>query len=187
VPIDPSTDVTAILQEWREGSPEALERLMGIVYAELRRLAAHYLSRERTGHTLQPTALVHEAYVRLIDQRVPWQGRTHFFGVAAQMMRRVLVDHARSRQAEKRGGDGERVTLSAAEGLAQTPGIDLLALDAALEKLGALDERQARIVELRYFGGLTNEETALAIGVSAATVKREWTLARAWLKRELSA
>ena len=187
MPIEPSTDVTAILQEWRQGSPEALERLMEIVYAELRRLAAQYLSRERSGHTLQPTALVHEAYVRLVDQRVPWESRAHFFGVAAQMMRRVLVDHARSRRAEKRGGDSDRVTLSAAEGLAKTPEIDLVALDAALEKLAALDPRQARIVELRYFGGLTNEETAEALGVSVATVKREWALARAWLKGKLSA
>ena len=181
----PPTDVTAILQDWREGNAEALPRLLDAVYAELRRLARHYLSQERAGHTLQPTALVHEAYMKLVDQRVSWQNRAHFFAVAAQAMRRVLVDHARGHLAQKRGGAQERVTLSAAEGLA-APEVDLIALDSALEKLAALDPRQSQIVELRYFGGLTNEETAEALGISPATVKREWTVAKAWLRKALS-
>jgi RNA polymerase sigma factor (TIGR02999 family) len=187
VPSDPSTDVTAILEQWRAGKPEAREQLMDVVYAELRRLARIYLSRERASHTLQPTALVNEAYMRLVDQRLPWQSRAHFLGIAAQMMRRVLVDHARSRKAGKRGGDALKVTLSAAEGLSASNEIDLIALDAALDRLAALDARQSRIVELRYFGDLTNEQTAEALDLSPATVKREWTVARAWLKKALSA
>jgi RNA polymerase sigma factor (TIGR02999 family) len=182
----PPTDVTAILQDWRQGNAEALPRLLEAVYAELRRLARHYLSQERAGHTLQPTALVHEAYMKLVDQRVSWQNRAHFFAVAAQAMRRVLVDHARSHLAQKRGGAQERVTLSAAEALGTAPEVDLVALDTALEKLGRLDPRQSQIVELRYFGGLTNEETAEALGISPATVKREWTVAKAWLRNALS-
>jgi len=155
----------------------------------LRRIAAGYLRRERDGHTLQPTALVNEAYMRLVDQRdVTWQNRAHFLGIAAQVMRRILVDHARARLTAKRGGGVAPITLAGAAhgGAQETDDVDLLALHDALERLAALDPEQARLVELRYFGGLTIEETAEALGVSPATVKREWALARAWLRRELS-
>ena len=167
------------------------EELMAAVYDELRRLARGYLRRERQGHTLEPTALVHEAYLRLVDQtRVDWQGRTHFFAVGAQMMRRLLVDHARRHDRKKRGGDFRQVTLgeAAAPLFGQSLGRDeLLALEGALDKLAALDERQARIVELRFFAGLTVDEAAAALGVSKRTVEADWTHARAWLRRELSA
>jgi RNA polymerase sigma factor (TIGR02999 family) len=157
---------------------------MPLVYTELRKLAASYLRVERPDHTLQPTALVHEAYLRLVDQRsVNWQNRAHFFGIAAQMMRRILVDHARRRQAAKRDGATYRLYTSEEEATARDP--ELLALDEALSGLEALDARQARIVELRFFGGLTVEETAEVAGVSPATVKREWRTARAWLAREI--
>ena len=172
-----------------QGDPRAASRLMPLVYEELRRLAASYMRRERPGQTLQATALVHEAYVRLIrpgDQ--PWTGRTHFLAIAALSMRQVLVDRARRRGAAKRGGADQRITLDDAMLAAPTPdaGIDLVALDAALTRLAELDALQARIVELRYFGGLTVEETAAAVGMSPATVKRHWTLARAFLKRALA-
>ena len=181
----PERGVTALLKDWSGGDPTALERLMPLVYGELRKLAASYLRAERSGHTLQPTALVHEAYLRLVDQRsVNWQNRAHFFGIAAQMMRRILVDHARRRQAAKRDAAAYRLpTLSGAESVARDP--ELLALDEALTGLAALDAEQARIVELRFFGGLTVEETAEVTGVSPATVKREWQTARAWLAREI--
>jgi RNA polymerase sigma factor (TIGR02999 family) len=163
---------------------------MPLVYDELRRLAASYIRRERAGQTLQATALVHEAYVRLIGEKAHnWQNRTHFLAIAALSMRQILVQRARARNAAKRGGDPERITLD--ENLLRAPSgntvqeIDLVALDAALEKLAALDARQAKVVELRYFGGLSVEEAADVLGISAATVKRDWTLARAWLKREL--
>jgi RNA polymerase sigma factor (TIGR02999 family) len=177
-----------LLERATAGDPQAASRLMPLVYDELRRLAASYLRRERKGQTLQATALVHEAYVRLIGPgERPWTGRTHFLAIAARSMRQVLVDRARRRQAAKRGGDPERLTLDDAVLAAPDPGrgIDLTALDDALNQLEALDPQQARIVELRYFGGLTVEETADAIGVSPATVKRHWTLARAFLKRAL--
>jgi RNA polymerase sigma factor (TIGR02999 family) len=182
---EPERAVTALLRDWSGGDQAALERLMPLVYAELRKLAASYLRSERPNHTLQPTALVNEAYLRLVDQRnVNWQNRAHFFGIAAQMMRRILVDHARRRQAGKR--DAAPYLLQAS---ADLPGgfrdLELLALDEALRGLAALDTRQARIVELRFFGGLTVEETAEAAGVSPATVKREWRTARAWLAREI--
>jgi RNA polymerase sigma factor (TIGR02999 family) len=164
---------------------------MAAVYDELRRLARGYLRRERSGHTLEPTALVHEAYLRLIDQtRVDWRGRTHFFAVGAQMMRRLLVDHARRHDRKKRGGDFRQVTLAAdaAPLLGRSlDRADLLALDDAMEKLSALDSRQARIVELRFFAGLRVDEVAEALGVSKRTVEADWTHARAWLRRELSA
>jgi RNA polymerase sigma factor (TIGR02999 family) len=188
-PEDPSRhEVTRLLRLWSEGDSQALESLMPLVYGELRRLAGHYLRSERPDHTLQPTALVHEAYLRLVDQKsVAWQNRAHFFGIAAQMMRRVLVDHARRRKAAKR--DGSLCRAGAADGEADIEAVDrdseILALDQALSRLEALDARQSRIVELRFFGGLTVEETAEAAGVSTATVKREFRTARAWLRQEL--
>jgi RNA polymerase sigma factor (TIGR02999 family) len=182
------TDITQLLLAWGDGRREALDDLMPIVYADLRRVAAGYMRREAAGHALQPTALVHEAFVRLVDQkRVKWRNRAHFFGVAAGLMRRILVDHARRRRAEKRGGGWERVTLAGDE--AATDGhkeIDVLALDEALERLAEFDPQQVRIVELRYFGGLTIEETAEVVGISPATVVREWTIAKAWLRADLS-
>jgi RNA polymerase sigma factor (TIGR02999 family) len=173
------------------GDERAIEKLMPLVYDELRRLAASYLRRERPGQTLQATALVNEAYVRLISERAHnWQNRTHFVAIAALSMRQILVQRARRRHAVKRGGDPERITLDEQllpAARAGSPGdVDVLALDAALDQLAKLDERQAKVVEMRYFGGLTVEETAEALGISPATVKREWTLARAWLKRELT-
>jgi RNA polymerase sigma factor (TIGR02999 family) len=185
-----SSDVTDLLQRWQHGDRDALERLMPLVYEELHRIASRYLARERSGHTLQSTALVHEAFVKLVDQRrVEWQNRAHFFGLAAQAMRRILVDHARSRARLKRGADGERVSIEIADQAAPSDVIDpadALAVDAALQKLEHLDAAQARIVELRFFGGLTVEETAEVLATSASTVKREWTIARAWLYRELA-
>lgn len=160
---------------------------MPFVYDELRRLADHYLRQERPDHTLQPTALVHEAYLRLVDQsRVEWQSRAHFIGVAAQLMRRILVDYARRHHASKRGGFREKLSLDEAVDYSQTRDLDLVALDDALNALEQFDERQSRIVELRFFGGLTIEETAEALGVSPATVKVEWNMAKAWLRREIS-
>jgi RNA polymerase sigma factor (TIGR02999 family) len=180
--------VTQLLVDWSNGDPSALDKLMPVVYDELRRLASNYLRRERAGHTLQPTALVNEAYLKLVDQRkARWQNRAQFFGVAAQLMRRILVDHARIRQAQKRGGsDQQQLSLSQADQVAEKPDIDLLALHEALNDLALIDEQQARIVELRFFGGLTIEETAEVLAISHATVERDWTLARAWLRRELS-
>ena len=187
-------DVTGLLIAWSEGDRAALDALLPVVYAELRRQARRALRRETAGHTLQPTALVHEAYLRLVDQRpIRWQSRTHFFGVAARCMRQVLVDAARTRRAAKRGRGAHPVTLDDADGVAAAPsaggedaGVEVLALDAALERLAALDPDQARLVELRYFGGLTLDDTAATLGVSAATVSREWTVARRWLRRELA-
>ena len=182
-------DVTRLLLDWSRGDRTALDRLMPLVYDELRALAARSLRSERSAHTLQGTALVHEAYLKLVDQRqVRWQDRAHFFAVAAQVMRRILVDHARRHGAAKRGGGVaalalEDVALAAAPG----PTVDWVALDRALDRLATLDSRQARIVELRFFGGLTIEETAEVLRVSPATVKNEWSLARAWLHRELQA
>jgi len=178
-----------MLESWSAGNPEALERLMPLVYDELRRVASRHLGRERREHTLQPTALVHEAYLRLVDQRsAKWRSRAQFFAVAARVMRRILVDHARARGAAKRGQGAVRVSLDDVRppaAPARGDEVDLVALDAALERLADLDERQARIVELRYFAGLSIEETAGALGIGAATVKRDWALARAWLRREL--
>ncbi|HEY2796419.1 MAG TPA: sigma-70 family RNA polymerase sigma factor [Thermoanaerobaculia bacterium] len=181
---EPARQVTALLRDWSGGDRAALERLMPLVYQELRRLAASYLRVERPDHTLQPTALVHEAYLRMVDQRgVNWQNRAHFFGIAAQMMRRILVDHARRRQAAKRDAAALRLQTTGEEAAGRDP--ELLALDQALCGLESLDARQARIVELRFFGGLTVEETAEVAGISPATVKREWRTARAWLAREI--
>jgi RNA polymerase sigma factor (TIGR02999 family) len=175
--------VTVLLQRWGAGDATAMDALMPLVHDQLRRLAQSYMRRERAGHTLEPTALVNEAYVRLVDQRdVRWAGRGHFFAIAAKAMRRVLVDHARGHQAAKRGGGGERVTLSSIAADGRGPDdLDVLWLHEALEKLAALDSRQARVVELRYFSGLTVEEVAEALHISPATVKREWATARCWL------
>ena len=182
-----ATGVTALLTEWTRGNHGALDQLLPLVYAELRRIAARKLRAERVSHTLQPTALVHEAYLRLVDQRhVDWQDRAHFFGVAAQIMRRILVDHARRHTAAKRGEGVHVVSIDAARGIAATKEIPLLALDDALERLETLDAELAKIVELRAFGGLTIEETAGVLDVSLSTVKREWRSAKAWLTRELA-
>ncbi len=178
--------VTGLLRAWSEGDAKARDQLMPVVYDELRRRAAAYLRRERRGHTLRPTDLVHEAYLRLSDQNAGFQNREQFFGVAARLMRRILVDHARSRAALKRGA-GMRVTMT--EDMAPAPPErqpDLLDLDAALDELAALDERQTRLVELRFFGGLKLEEAARSLGVSQATAYRDWALAKAWLHRRLS-
>jgi RNA polymerase sigma factor (TIGR02999 family) len=179
--------VTQLLITLSNGGREAVDELVPLLYDDLRRVAAACLRREPAGHSLQPTALVHEAYVRLIDQRqVKWRNRAHFFGVAAGLMRRILVDHARARRANKRGGELERVTLVGDEAIAGPPAIDVLALHEALERLKAFDARKERIVELRYFGGLTIEEAAEVVGISEATVVREWTIAQAWLRADLS-
>jgi RNA polymerase sigma factor (TIGR02999 family) len=182
--------VTQLLVAWTDGNRAALEELIPVVYPELRRIAGRYLRRERVGHTLQPTALVHEAYVKLIDQdRARWQNRAQFFGVAAQLMRRILVDHARHALREKHGGRAIHVELTesqAGPGAAAVDALDALALDRALQKLEAFDPDQGRIVELRFFGGLTVEETAAALRISPTTVKREWALAKSWLHRELT-
>ena len=180
--------ITQCLIAWSEGRREALDRLLPLVYEDLHRQATRFMKREQANHALQPTALVHEAYLRLIDQRkVKWRNRAHFFGVAAAMMRRILVDHARLRRAEKRGGGWERVTLVGDEVAAEAASeVDVLALNESLERLAAFDPRQERIVELRYFGGLTIEEAAEVLGISAATVVREWTTAKAWLRANLS-
>jgi RNA polymerase sigma factor (TIGR02999 family) len=181
-----AADVTELLAEWAGGNPDALERLVPLVYRELRAIAARQLRRERGDHTLQPTALVHEAYLKLLDQRPSsWKNRGHFFAVAAQAMRRILVDHARAHRAVKRGRDIEKVAIEIADGVVAAPTTDMLALDEALTRLSALDPRQGQVVELRCFGGLTIEETADAVGLSLTTVKEEWRLAKAWLHREL--
>ncbi|MCM3869406.1 MAG: sigma-70 family RNA polymerase sigma factor [Pyrinomonadaceae bacterium] len=180
-------DITQMLIDWSNGDQEALDRLMPVVYAELRRQAARHLRHERPGHTLQPTDLIHEAYLRLIDQKnVRWQNRAHFYAVAAQSMRRILVDHARRRHRAKRGGSG--IALPLEEGLLVATGkseVDLLDLDEALTRLAAIDVRQSQIVELRFFSGLSIEETAAVIGVSRTTVKDDLNMAKAWLRREL--
>jgi RNA polymerase sigma-70 factor, ECF subfamily len=182
-------DVTALLLELGEGREAAREELIPLVYEELRRIAGRSFGRERSGHTLQPTALVHEVYQKLVDQqRVQWKNRNHFFAVAASLMRRILVDHARKRDAQRRGGGAERVALEEGNEVA-APGldVDMLALDAALSELAAFDPGQARIVELRFFAGLSVVETAEALGSSRATVQRDWAMARAWLHRKLTA
>ncbi len=183
-----SKEITQMLQEWSGGNQEALDALLPLVYAELHRQASRYLRRERAGHTLQTTALIHEAYLKLIDQReVSWQNRAHFFGIAAQAMRRILVDYARNRHREKRGGIGEDLPLDeAALVVSEERSIDLVALDEALTRLAEFDERQARIVELRYFSGLTIEETAEVLRISPATVKSDWNVAKAWLRQEIT-
>ena len=186
VPSSPTHDVTQLLVAWGNGDRAALDRLMPLVYEELRRLARHYMSRERPGHTLQTTALVNEAYLRLVGQEsMRWENRAHFFGIAARLMRQILVEHARGRQAAKRGGGRYRLSLSKVDRSASRPDVNLIALDEALGRLEAVDPQKSRIVELRYFGGLGIEETAEVIGISPATVKRDWKMARAWLRSEL--
>jgi RNA polymerase sigma factor (TIGR02999 family) len=179
--------VTQMLLDWSRGDQEALDKLIPIVYGELRLRAARYLRRERPGHTLQTTALIHEAYLRLVEQRqVRWQNRAHFFAIAAQLMRRILVDHARQRDAAKRGGPDLRLTLDEAMAVSDERDVNLMALDEALTRLAEIDSRQSRVVELRYFSGLSIEETAEVLEVSPATVKLDWSMAKAWLRREMS-
>ena len=178
--------ITELLVEWSNGDQAALDRLAPLVYEELRRMARTYLRGERPDHTLQATALAHEAYLRLVDQHsVSWQNRAHFFGIASQMMRRILVNHALARSTAKRGGGVQRLALDEAVGFAGGREVDLVVLDEALNELEKLDQSQSRIVELRYFGGLSLEETAQALDLSPATVKREWRTARLWLRRRL--
>jgi len=181
-----SKDVSQLLMDLSRGDQDALAKLIPLVYGELRALADSYLRRERSDHTLQPTALVHEAFLRLVDQELHLQNRGHFFGVAAQAMRHILVEHARARHAIKRGGEAQKLSLDEAMDHPEEREVDLIALDDALNSLAGFDPRQARIVELRYFAGLTIEEVAQVLGISPATVKREWILARTWLHREIS-
>ena len=184
---DPRQEVTQLLVAWGKGNKEALDLLTPLVYRELHKLAESYLRRERDAATLQPTALVHEAYLRLVAQDLPdWESRAHFFGVAAHLMRQILVDHARKHRSEKRGGGAANVPLNEALSLAPEHPAAVIALDDALTSLAAVDERKCRVIELRFFGGLSVEETAKALGVSVATVGREQRLAEAWLHREMS-
>lgn len=180
-------DITLLLAELRAGNRSAESRLLPLVYDELRRLARRYMRAERRDHTLQPTALVHEAYMRLAGQRdMSWQNRAHFFAVAAQLMRRILVDHARAHKAEKRGGNESKIELGEGLALTEAKAAELLAVDEALTRLAECDPRQARVVELRFFGGLSEEEAAEVLGVSTRTVKRDWSVARAWLFKEIN-
>jgi RNA polymerase sigma-70 factor, ECF subfamily len=179
-------DVTRLLEEVGRGKKEAVNALLPLVYDELHRLARSYFRRERGEHTLQPTALVHEAYIRLVDQRAPLESRGHFMALAATQMRRILLDYARKHHAARRGGEGQRILLEDTMAICEQQPVDMILLDSALDKLGMLDGRQAQLVELRYFGGLSVEETAEVMGVSPATVKRSWVSARAFLHREIS-
>lgn len=178
-------NVTQMLLDWRRGNHEALERLMPVVYDELRRLASHYMRRERPEHTLQPTALVNEAYIRLVDMKVSWQDRAHFFAVAARLMRRMLVDHARAHHRAKRDSGGPKISLDDALEVSAKPSSNLLALDEALTRMASFDPRMSEIVELHFFGGLGNDQVAEALGISRATVQRKLRLAKAWLNHEL--
>lgn len=179
-------EITPLLVNWRRGDEQALAQLLPIVYQELRKIADGYLRRERSDHTLQPTALIHEAYMRLVDQSLPqWQNRAHFYGVAAQLMRQILVEHARAQLAQKRGGGAEQVELEDALNYAPEKAVELVALDDALNSLAEFDERKSRLIELRYFGGLSVEETAHVMNVSMATITREQRLAQAWLRQAL--
>jgi RNA polymerase sigma-70 factor, ECF subfamily len=184
--VSSSPDITRLLLAWKQGDHAALDQLMPLVHAELRRLAHHFMDHERPGHLLQTTALVNEAYLRLVDSsRVQWEGRAHFFAVAAQLMRRVLVDAARERQSQKRGGEWLQVSLAEAVMIPQRRGTDLIELDRALNALAAMDKRKSEVVVMRFFGGLSVEETAAALKVSPDTVMRDWQLAKVWLYREL--
>lgn len=185
---DDSSQITRMLKAWSDGNEDALHELLPLVYAELRRHAARHLRRERPDHSLQTTGLIHEAYLKLVGQRsVRWESRTHFFAIASQLMRRILVDYARARHRAKRGGEDIRLSLSEAEETAsESRPVDLIALDEALTRLAAIDEQQSRLVELRYFSGLTLEEAAAILKISRATAAREWSMARAWLHRELT-
>lgn len=180
--------ITQLLIDWSKGDQAALEKLMPLVYSELRRLAGNYLRRERAEHTLQPTALVNEAYLKLVHQKnAKWQNRAHFFGISAQLMRRILVDHARQHQAVKRGGSAQqRISITSVEKFAQQPQVDLLALNEALDELSKIDPQQSQIVEMKFFGGLSIEEIAEVLSIGHATVERDWKMARAWLRRQLA-
>lgn len=187
MPTSASHEVTQLLLAWNDGDQAALDRLIPLVHTELRRLARHYMRRERAGHTLQTTALVNEAYLRLVDARqVQWQNRTHFFGIAAQLMRRILVDLARERNYQKRGGGAQQVALNEALAVSRERDGDVVALDEALQALAKVDERKSRVVEMRFFGGLNEKEIATALNVSPETVRRDWRLAKAWLLRWLN-
>lgn len=180
-------EISIILRAWSGGDRAAANELLPAIYDELRKIAAQYLRKERSDHTLQPTALVHEAYLKLVDiSHVEWQDRAHFFAVAANVMRHILVDHARARKTDKRGGAAERIALDDAISLSNEPDIDLLSLDEAMKQLATFDEQQARIVELKFFGGLTIEEIGEVLKISPATVKREWTMAKAWLHKRIT-
>jgi RNA polymerase sigma factor (TIGR02999 family) len=183
----PANQVTKLLEAWGAGDQSAPDKLMPLVYAELHRLAHQHMRREQRGHTMQTSALVNEAYLRLVDQRAQWQNRAHFFGIAARLMRQILVDEARRRGYAKRGGGVLRVTLDEAMTVAQEQSASVMALDDALKSLEQIDARQSRIVELRFFGGLSIEETAEVLKVSPGTVMRDWTFARAWLRNEMGA
>ena len=188
MPTPPAKEITQLLRAWSGGDSQALEKLTPLVYAELHRAAERYMSRERPGHMLQTTALIHEVYMRLVDfGQVDWQDRAHFFAVCARLMRRILTDFARSRRTRKRGGDGRQLSLDEKLYVSPEPAPDLVALDEALTRLAGVDERKSQVVELRFFGGLTEEETAGVLKVSRETVKRDWKLAKLWLLRELSA
>jgi RNA polymerase sigma factor (TIGR02999 family) len=183
----PPSQITQLLQRWRDGNREALDALLPLVYEELRRLAHRHLRNERPEHTLQSSALVHEAYLRLVGQDFPqWEGRTHFFAIAAQLMRQILVDYARRHRASKRGSGVCMLTLDDVEAVPQRKDVDVVALNDALNSLAEIDPRQSQIVELRFFAGLSLEETSEAMGIGTATVQRDWTAARAWLHREIS-
>ena len=185
--VDPNPQVTKLLVDWCEGDQHALDRLMPLVMEQLKQQARSYLDRERSDHTLQPTALVNEAYLRLVDQsKVKWQNRMHFFAVCSQIMRRILVDHARSRKAQKRGGSAKKLSFDDLSGLLSNEQVDIVALDDALQELAKIDARQARIVELRFFGGLGIEEAAEVMSISRATANREWAMARAWLHGQMA-
>ena len=185
--LPPPDEITQLLHAWTEGAPEALEKLIPVVYDELHRLAQRYMAHERPDHTLQASAVVNEAYIRLADvKRMSWQNRAQFFGVSAQLMRRILVDFARRRRSSKRGGEAEAVSLDEALVVSKERRADLVALDEALNALAAIDPRRSRVVELRFFGGLTVEETAAVLKVSPETVMHDWKLAKAWLTREMS-
>lgn len=185
MPLSSAQDVTRLLKAWSAGDELALQELIPLVYAELRRSARHYMAGERPEHTLQTTALIHEAYLRLVDlQHISWQNRAQFFAICAQLMRRILVDFARSRAAKKRGSNGSRLALDEELIVSAEPRADLVALDDALKALAEIDERKSRVIELRFFGGLSVQETAAALNVSDETVKRDWRLAKVWLLRE---
>lgn len=179
-------EVTQLLLDWSKGDQSALDKLVPLVHDELRRLARHYMRRETPSHTLQTTALVNEAYLRLVDQSVPWQNRAHFFAIAAQMMRRILIDHARGHARAKRGGGAIKVSLDEAAIMPQEQAAELIALDEALTRLSTIDPRRGRVVELRFYGGLSNEEIAGVLKISSNTVMRDWNLARAWLYKEIN-
>lgn len=185
MPSETPESVTHLLRDWRDGNQQALDRLLPLVYEELRRLASKQMRGERQGHTLETTALVHEAYARLVDIEVPWSDRVHFFAVAARLMRRILVDHSRARMRGKRGAGAAKLTLDEDVLVTPQPGAELLELDSALERLAEIDERKSRVVELHFFGGMTYDETAAVLCISAATVDRDLRLAKAWLYREI--